>query len=118
MAFVEVVKNKAGAKIKNSNLIKVVFLLRKTRSTALRVSIGEYLCTELGWKKGDKLVFLYDDANPRKWLIKKTDSKNQYTLCTDLSITITCNFYVPDNQDFTAKSVKFEISDGELRIDY
>jgi hypothetical protein len=112
MAFVEACK-----KIKNSNLIKVLFL-RAIKSTVLRVSIGESVCTELGWKKGDKLAFLYDDANPRKWLIKKSDRKNSYTLGVQLSFTCTCNFYVPDDQDFTTKSVKFEISDGELRIDY
>ena len=112
MAFVEAFKNKPGKKI-----IKVLFI-RTIRSTVLRVSIGESLCTELGWKKGDKLSFLYDDANPRKWLIKKSDRKNSYTLGVQLSFTCTCNFYVPDDQDFTTKSVKFEISDGELRIDY
>ena len=110
----EPLKGRGGKNDDIAEQVRISFRKQKNSNyPSLTIQIGENIVKKEGLKEGDKVFFKIDDRNPRKWLIKKTDSSYEgYTLSRPNKKSMSKYFMV----QVTFHKVKIDLKDEDYRL--
>jgi hypothetical protein len=88
----------------------------------ITICLVNELLHKLGFKIKDRIAFYYDDENPRKWIIKKTDGPFGF-LMHRRSINMSYivfkwddKIFVPTEDDHQLKNAIYTVSGKEIHI--
>jgi hypothetical protein len=100
----------------------------KAQTSSLSIYIGINVASKMGIQDGDKINFYIDDENPRKWLIKKSISKDTgYKISSfkkdeskaaylKLQMTWRINEIVFNEDDYRIRTTRHDFQDGGILI--
>jgi hypothetical protein len=130
MAYVELITYRGGKISKVEDQVRISFSRKKNKKQefyghVLIIHIGKEIAKKIGIKLADKIVFLYDEENPRKWVIKKEldlQKASGFKVNGNLnlhsfSVHITWNLFTPEENELLLHEVKSWIDGDELYID-
>ena len=112
-----------------SSVIRISFRPTKGKNCSpnLVIYIGDNVANRIGVKENDRVIFLVDDTNSRKWLVKKIDSdegykvsktktKNKKPIFLKFQVTFHKSKINLSEKDFNIRVVKHDLDHGGIVI--
>ena len=106
--------------------IRFKFFYKADTGLYLSICFANKIINTIGLEAKDRVSFFYDDENPRKWIIKKSDSSVGFALYkrggnfSQMIFRWDNNIFDPLNSDYKIKNAIYTVSEGlggEIIID-
>lgn len=106
--------------------VRLSIVRTKSGSNKINIYIGSKVARSCGLCANDRVALMYDEANPRRWFIKKAGGQG-FKVAPVLTssgietgvyrIQLTWKKFSTREQDLSTHNIQFYYSDGGIKID-